>query len=66
MVSRHWAAFRPPLTPASVARVKSLIPEFAYPDEEQVRASWSGFLDQAHMDKAARGLFTQWLLTQLR
>ena len=47
-------------------RIRTQIPEFAYPDARHVRSSWTSFLDQAHMDVAARRSFTLWLQSQFR
>ncbi len=66
VISRHWAAYQPPLTPQSIERIQALVPEFVYPDESLVRSSWDGFFDQSHMDSPARAQFTNWLIEQLK
>ncbi len=62
IVSRHWRAYEPPLSPRSIATIQARIPEFRFPPAELVRESWGHFLDRTHMFDEARNMFTQWLV----
>lgn len=65
VTSRHWRAYEPPLTAASLAELKLRFPEFIYPEADFVRSTWADFLDATHMFAGSRERFSHWFADQL-
>lgn len=66
IVSQHWRAYQPPLSPQVVAQLQEIIPDFAYPPADVVRSTWPHFMDTRHMGEKARRAFSLWMVSELQ
>lgn len=62
---RHWRAYEPPISQASLSALQERFPEFIHPDHDFVRSTWGDYVDTTHMFAGSRERFSRWLAEQV-